>query len=295
MKHALALPVLFAVASCVGVKAPDTYAGENLWGADAHLAPDTPDAVLRYGEGKRAFAELRMPEGAGPFPLAVLYHGGCWKAGIATQAYMAPLATRWQQLGIATLNVDYREVGDGGGWPGSFEDWQASAALIDEVAARYPIDRNRVTLVGHSAGATPAQWLAAEQGADGPVGARPPLEARAAIVFDGPADVGAERGAFDTLCQFGAVDPFMGGSPRQVPARYAAIAPGSHPPMLQEVRFEMAKMPPAPEAAQAAVRAGGARLTVHVNAGASHFAVITPGDPVYQANEAALLKIMRAE
>jgi acetyl esterase/lipase len=259
------------------------------------LAPSRPDALLHYGEGKRAFAELRMPEGEGPFPLAVIYHGGCWKAGLATQAYMAPLATRWQRLGIATLNVDYREVGDGGGWPGSFEDWQASAKLIDEVVAKYPIDRDRVTLVGHSAGATPAQWLAAMQGADGPVGKRPPLKVRAAIVFDGPADVGAERAAFDKLCQFGAVDPFMGGSPDKAPGRYAAISPDTHPPLLKEMRFEMAIMPAAPDTTRAAVRAGGAKLTVHVNAGASHFAIITPGDPVYQADEPALLKVLRGE
>jgi acetyl esterase/lipase len=264
-----------------------------LWGTDAHLTPDRPDAILRYGSGARAFAELRLPEGKGPFPLAVLYHGGCWKTGLATQAYLAPLATRWRQLGIATLNVDYREVGDGGGWPGSFADWQASASLIDEVAKRYPLDRSRVTLVGHSAGATPAQWLAAEQGADGPVGARPPLPVRAAIVFDGPADVGLERGAFDALCEFDAVDPFMGGSDEAVPRRYEAISPLGHPPHLQEIRFEMAKMPPPPANAQAAVRAKGTKLTVHVNEGASHFDVLTPGDPVYQADEPALLRVLR--
>ena len=303
MRHALASAALLGIGAFLaagpGVTAADRrpgyYAEANLWGTDAHLTPDEPDAILRYGDGQRAFAELRIPQGKGPFPLAVLYHGGCWKAGLATQAYLAPLATRWRQLGIATLNVDYREVGDGGGWPGSFADWQASARLIDEVAARYPIDRSRVTLVGHSAGATPAQWLAAEQGPDGPVGARPPLDVRAAIVFDGPADVGLERGAFDRLCEFGAVDPFIGGSLKQVPQRYAAISPEGHPPHLQEIHFEMAQMPPAPGSAQAAIRAGGATLTVHVNHGASHFAIVTPGDPVYQADEPALLRVLRGD
>ncbi|MXO58643.1 alpha/beta hydrolase fold domain-containing protein [Altererythrobacter salegens] len=302
MKRAAWVFALLVPSGCTGAMkenatpaATDYYADQSLWGTDAHLAPEAPDAVLRYGEGERAFAELRMPEGEGPFPLAVIYHGGCWKTGIATQAYMAPLATRWRTLGVATLNVDYREVGDGGGWTGSFEDWQASAKLIDEVAASYPIDRDRVTLVGHSAGATPAQWLAAEQGADGPVGARPALKVRAAQVFDGPADVGAERASFDALCQFGAVDPFMGGAPNEVPERFAAIAPEEHPPLVEEIRFEQAVMPAAPEAAQAAVRAGGAQLTVHVNEGASHFAIITPGDPVYKAIEPDLLKVLRGQ
>lgn len=263
------------------------------FGTDANLAASTPDAVLRYADHARGFAELRLPEGAGPFPLAVIYHGGCWKTGIASQAYMAPLATRWQALGIATLNVDYREVGDGGGWPGSFEDWAASARLIDAVAARYPVDRDAVTLVGHSAGALPAQWLARSDGADGPVGARAAVPVAGAIVLDGPADVGAERAGFDALCQFSAVDPFMGGAPERFPERYTAISPATVAPKLAELLFVQAKLPAPSAATQASLATGAGRVTVRENAGASHFAIITPGNPAYTANEPAMLGVLK--
>ena len=263
-----------------------------MYGTDASVTQSATDAVLRYADHPRGFAELRLPQGEGPFPLAVIFHGGCWKTGIASQAYMAPLATRWQHQGIATLNVDYREVGDGGGWPGSFADWAGAAKLIGQVAADYPIDRGRVTLVGHSAGALPAQWLASAQGPEGPLGVREPLAARAAIVLDGPADVGAERGAFDALCQFSAVDPFMGAAPGEQPGRYAAIAPANAPPRLAEVLFVQARLPAPPVAALDAVRAGGARVEVRENPQASHFAIITPGDPVYAANQAAMLRVL---
>lgn len=263
------------------------------YGTDANLAASQPDAILRFADHPRGFAELRLPQGTGPFPLAVIYHGGCWKTGIASQAYMAPLATRWQQLGIATLNVDYREVGDGGGWPGSFTDWAASAKLVEEVAAKHPVDRDRVTLVGHSAGALPAQWLARADGADGPVGARPALRVRAAIVLDGPGDVGAERPAFDALCQFSAVDPFMGGEPQRFPERYKAISPATIAPQLAELLFVQAKLPAPSAATQAALATGARTVTVRENAGASHFAIITPGNPVYEANEAAMLAVLR--
>ena len=264
------------------------------YGTDANLAASKPDAILRYADHPRGFAELRLPQGEGPFPLAVIYHGGCWKTGIASQAYMAPLATRWQQLGIATLNVDYREVGDGGGWPGSFADWSASAKLIEEVAAKHPIDRARLTLVGHSAGALPAQWLARDDGAEGPVGARAGLKVRGAIVLDGPGDVGAEQPAFDALCQFSAVEPFMGAMPAAAPARYAAISPATRAPQLDELLFVQAKLPAPSAATQAALARGGAKVTVRENAGASHFAIITPGNPAYAANEAAMLSVLRA-
>ena len=294
------MPLLLAAACAPVTPAPEAappaaQPNNALYGTDANLAPSTPDAILRYADHPRGFAELRLPQGEGPFPLAVIYHGGCWKTGIASQAYMASLATRWQQLGIATLNVDYREVGDGGGWPGSFEDWAASARLIDDVAARYPVDRARVTLVGHSAGALPAQWLAMTQGAQGPLGARAAVEARSTIVLDGQGDVGAERPQFDTLCQFSAVDPFMGGAPDAVPARYTALSPITAAPQLAELLFVQAKLPAPSAATQAALRAGGARVTVRENAGASHFSIITPGTPQYSANEAAMLAVLKGE
>jgi acetyl esterase/lipase len=291
--------LLLLAAACT----PATPAPENTvtsvqpnnatYGTDANLKASAPDAVVRYADHPRGFAELRLPKGEGPFPLAVIYHGGCWKTGIASQAYMAPLATRWQQQGIATLNVDYREVGDGGGWPGSFADWAASARLIDEVAKTYPIDRARVTLVGHSAGALPALWLATAQAANGPVGPRAALKARAAIVLDGPGDVGAEQPAFDTLCQFSAVEPFMGAMPAADPERYAAIAPATRAPELADILFVQAKLPaPAPDT-QRALGARAAAVRVRENAGASHFAIITPGNPVYTANETAMLEMLQ--
>jgi pimeloyl-ACP methyl ester carboxylesterase len=263
------------------------------YGTDANLAASRPDAILRYADHPRGFAELRLPQGTGPFPLAVIYHGGCWKTGIASQAYMAPLATRWQQQGIATLNVDYREVGDGGGWPGSFADWAASARLIEEVAAKYPVDRAAVTLVGHSAGGLPALWLAERQGADGPMGAREPLAVRAAIVLDGPGDVGAEQPAFDALCQFSAVDPFMGAAPAANPSRYGAISPAAHAPQLAEVLFVQAKLPAPSAATLSALGAGGARVAVRENIGQSHFAIITPGNPIHDANAPAMLAVLK--
>ena len=297
--HAAALALASALmAGCAQVPPAAEAAPQpnhSLFGTDATVTSSTPDRVLRYAEHPRAIAELRLPTGEGPFPLAVIFHGGCWKTGIASQAYMAPLATRWQQLGIATLNVDYREVGDGGGWPGSFEDWQSAARLIDTVSADHSIDRARVTLVGHSAGALPAQWLAAAQGTDGPLGARAPLDVRAAIVLDGPADVGAERGAFDALCQCSAVDPFMGGTPADLPARYTALAPSTQAPRLQEILFVQAKLPPPPESALAALRGGGARVTVREKPDVSHFAVITPGNPAYDASEAAMVAVLKGE
>lgn len=284
----IALLLVAACGACtVNVPAPVPSAAGAMWGTDATVSPSPPDAIFRYADHPRGFAELRLPQGQGPFPLAVIFHGGCFETGIADQAYMAPLATRWQEQGVASLNVDYREVGDGGGWPGSFDDWREAAKLIDAVARSYPVDRERVTLVGHSAGALPALWLATPQAGDGPTGKAAPVSARAAIVLDGPGDLGLERNAFDALCQFSAVAPFMG---QATQARFDAISPA---PRLDQVLFVQARLPAPPAASLAKVGGAGAAVAVRENGGASHFAIITPGDPAYATNEPAMLDVLK--
>ncbi len=263
-----------------------------MWGTDVRLAPSRPDAILRYADHPRGIAELRLPEGEGPFPLAVIFHGGCFKYGVADQAYMSPMATSWQRHGIATLNVDYREVGDGGGWPGSFDDWLSAARLIDEVAGRYPIDRDRLTLVGHSAGALPALWLAERHRADAPGGAREPVKAHAALILDGPGDLGREQDAFDALCQFSSVAPFMGGLPSDVPNRFQAASPFSYAPQLERVLFVNAALLGPPSEVVEAVGKGGALTKVIDKAGNSHFSVITPGAPAFDQIQPEVLQLL---
>lgn len=265
----------------------------STYGADARVSASVPDAILRYSAHARGFAELRLPQGRGDFPLAVIFHGGCWKAGIADTAYMAPLATRWQAQGIATLNVDYREVGDGGGWPGSFEDWDSAAHLIDRVASEYAVDRGRVTLVGHSAGALPALWLATSQDSGGPVSARTATKVRAGIVLDGPGDIGREARDFDALCEFSSVSPFVGADGQEIDNRLAVISPFRKAPQLEQVLFVQAKLPSPSADVIAAIAADGAQVDVLSNPGASHFAIVTPGDPVYEQHEPAMLAVLR--
>ena len=75
--------------------------------------------------------------GAGPFPpVAVLLHGGSWRAGYG-KALMRPLCRDLVRRGWAAWNVEYRRIGggQGGGWPATFED---VAAAIDQLARRRP-------------------------------------------------------------------------------------------------------------------------------------------------------------
>ena len=42
------------------------------------LSGPAPAARFAYGSAPSQYAELFLPGGRGPFPVAVLVHGGCW-------------------------------------------------------------------------------------------------------------------------------------------------------------------------------------------------------------------------
>ena len=111
--------------------------------------------VRRYGEEHECqVGELFLPEAVGP-PVAVVVHGGFWKAAYDRHlgdALCADLVAR----GWAAWNVEYRRVGDGGGWPETCLD---VAAAIDSLAG-LELDLSRVVAIGHSAGGHLALWAA---------------------------------------------------------------------------------------------------------------------------------------
>lgn len=128
------------------------------------LPQPEPDVVVRYGDAARQFGELRLPEGEGPFPVAVIIHGGCWLSDY-DQGYMAAFAEAVTELGLATWTIGYRRVGEpGGGWPNTFLDAGAAIDFLPELATRHSLDTNRVLAIGHSAGGHLALWLAGRGG-----------------------------------------------------------------------------------------------------------------------------------
>ena len=121
---------------------PDALFAQNLGPRDVDRLPASkPTAVLAYGTGPQQVGELRLPNGKGPFPVAVVIHGGCWTKGLATMQNTAPLASDLTKSGIATWNIEYRQVGDDdGGWPGTFLDWGAAVDDLRKLAKTYPLD-----------------------------------------------------------------------------------------------------------------------------------------------------------
>ncbi|GIO04796.1 hypothetical protein J31TS6_08240 [Brevibacillus reuszeri] len=115
---------------------------------------------IAYGEHEDQFGDLRLPDGKGPHPVAIVIHGGFWRAKVQLD-HMNKLVEAITDLGIATWNIEYRRVGQtGGGWPGTFLDSALAADFVRTLAQTYPLDVDRIFAIGHSAGGHLALWLA---------------------------------------------------------------------------------------------------------------------------------------
>jgi acetyl esterase/lipase len=228
-----------------------------------------PAPVIRYGDHPDQVANLHLPDDeGGPWPAVVVLHGGFWRERW-DRTTTTPVACDLALRGLVAWNVEYRRVGqDGGGWRGTLDD---VAAAVDALAAVEEADLERVVALGHSAGAHLALWLAARTDAR--------VRVRAAIALAGVADLVAA--ARDGLGD-GAVVEFLGGSPDDVPERYAAASPAALLPLrVPQLLVHGAADPVVPlrqsvDYAKAARSAGDVAEVVEV-AGAGHFDVIDPG------------------
>jgi acetyl esterase/lipase len=140
-----------------------------------------------YGSDPSQLGELFLPTGPGPHPVAVVVHGGYWKAQY-DRSLMTGLCSDLSAHGLAAWNIEFRRVGAGGGWPETFLDVAAAVDLLADLDA--PLDLERVVAVGHSAGGHLAFWAAARASlpTDAP-GSEPRVRIAAAVSQAGVLDL----------------------------------------------------------------------------------------------------------
>jgi acetyl esterase/lipase len=199
--------------------------------AKARLIGDfllTRGRTHRYGSDRSQRGDLHLPAGAGPHPVMILIHGGSWRKRYG-RVVMRALAADLLRRGWAVWNIEYRRIGNGGGWPETFVD---VAAAVDHLDRLHPsLDMDRVSVLGHSAGGHLALWAAGRDrlpsGAPGAVVGRPRVPLRCVIALAGVCDL---AGAYRDW-HGGAVRALMGGSPERLPDRYAVADPIRHVPL----------------------------------------------------------------
>jgi acetyl esterase/lipase len=186
----------------------------------------TRGRTYRYGPERSQRADLYLPRGGGPHPVIVVIHGGSWHKRYG-RFVMRGLVGDLVRRGWAVWNIEYRRLEAGGGWPATFQDVAAAIDLLAELDD-VPINLDQASVLGHSAGGQLALWAASRYKLPaGVVGALPKIRFKRAIAQAGVCDLsGAYR-----LWRGGAAKALMGGSPDQLPERYAIADPLLHVPL----------------------------------------------------------------
>ena len=162
-----------------------------------------PQAAIAYGDDPWQRVDLWLPAGAGPFPVVVMVHGGCWTTSIADRTLMNWVAEDLRQDGFAVWNIDYRGVDrPGGGYPGTFRDAAAAADALRGYAPKYGLDLRRIVATGHSAGGHLALWLAARRrlSSDSPLWCATPLAIAHVVACGALPDLEAVAASPDNGC-----------------------------------------------------------------------------------------------
>jgi acetyl esterase/lipase len=248
--------------------------------ADLAAAAGRQPRTHAYGSDPEQVADLLLPATEGPHPVAVLLHGGFWRARF-TRSTMAALAVDLADRGWATWNVEYRRVGNGGGVPETLDDVRAAIAALAAVTA--PVARGHIVVVGHSAGGQLGLCVADEP-------------AVAAVVsLAGVCDLAA---AFADAIGESATGAFMGGGPDDRPDAYALADPirrlpaGARVLLVHGDADQRVPVEQSRRYADAAAAAGDTRCELYELPGVDHFDLIDPRTTAW-ATVAARLETLR--
>src|SRR5688572_5493298 len=260
-----------------------------------------PDRTLAYGSDPNQFGQLFLPQGSGPFPVAVVIHGGCWKK-FADLKNTVPMSDALRKAGIATWNIEYRRVdNEGGGWPGTYRDIGAAIDYLRTIAPEHRLDLKHVVLVGHSAGGHLALWAAARKRLDesSSLYMKDPLSVSAVVNLAGPGRLQTLQAEhLQKVCGSVPVPQLLGGEIDQVPERLREGSPADMLPLgVPQILITGSLdwlIPPAfgEEYIELATKAGD-RAELTVIEGAGHFEIIAPGTQAWPAVEKAVLSLAK--
>ena len=254
-----------------------------------------PQARISYGPGAQQIGELWLPDGAGPHPLVVLIHGGCWTKSVAKLSIMNAAAEDLRKRGAAVWNIEYRGVDEpGGGYPGTYQDVADALDRVGGFADEAHLDLNRVVVVGHSAGGHLALWAAARRRiTSGPLASRrgPPIAA--VVDVAGLPDLAEDS---STACGAEPVEKMAG--PARLGGRYRDTSPAHMLPLhvrqLVVVGREDVTVPPAvSEAYVRLARNAGDRVDYRVLPDAGHAEEIAPGTPGWDRIAPLIMELAR--
>ena len=117
-----------------------------------------------------------VPEGDGPFPAAILVHGGGFDKG-DKQTYVKPLFDPLSDADFAWFSINYR-LAPQNRYPAAVEDVEAAIRYVKAHASEYNVDPKRLALIGESAGGHLVSMVGARN--------KPDASVNAVVSFYGP-------------------------------------------------------------------------------------------------------------
>jgi acetyl esterase/lipase len=270
----------------------------ELLGIDDLLAQPEPaaDFTFSYGEDPLQFAELRLPSGPGPHPVAVLIHGGCWLAKYDV-GHIRAMAEALTDAGMATWTLEFRRVGnEQGGWPGTFLDVAHGIDWIRNAAPEHTLDLDRVVLVGHSAGGHLALWAAGRHRIppESPLFIDDPLMPKGVIGLAPAADL--ELTFRNQTCS-GASQQLIGGTPEEYPQRYrdgsaSALLPLGVPQLIINGDLDEGWLIVS-RGYQEIARLAGEEVEIIVPPNAGHFELVMPVSSAFPVVQSAIEDMLK--
>src|SRR4051794_30529572 len=146
----------------------------SLYGAPV----DQKDVEYTRPGGKSVMLDLRVPDGPGPFPAAILIHGGGFDEG-SKSTNTRPLFDLLTNAGVAWFSIDYR-MGPEFHLPEAAEDVNSAIKWLKTNASTYHVDVSRIALIGESAGGFLVNYAATHE--------TPETRVRAVVDLYGPVD-----------------------------------------------------------------------------------------------------------
>jgi acetyl esterase/lipase len=264
------------------------------WPEFRSLASVEADHRVAYGSGPYAFGELYLPEAAGPHPLAIVVHGGCWQS-IADVSYMSRFSRFLAESGWAVWAPEFRRIDQpDAGWPAILEDVAAATDHLRSIALDFDLDLDRVVSLGHSSGGHLALWLAArstlprdaESGFD--LRGDHPLPIRAVVGLAAIASLEEFDGRPERGCGGDVVSRLLGGEVEALDARMRLTSPLRGLPLgVPQLMVAGALDSTVPTAhgeawVRAATEAGDPAELLEVE-GAGHFELVAPSHPSFRS------------
>jgi acetyl esterase len=141
---------------------------------------DQQNVEYSHPGGKPLLLDLHVPDGPGPFPTALLVHGGGFDGG-SRSTNVRPLFDVLANAGFAWFSIDYRLAPEFR-FPQAIEDVYTAIRWVRAHAADYRVDVSKIALIGESAGGFLVNYAGTHE--------TPDTKVTAVVDFYGPVDYG---------------------------------------------------------------------------------------------------------